>query len=171
MSLGKKSFWYPYFQVAADSDLPVHWDRQDLQYMDDPVLNGWIEEEKDVIAQNYDEAYNIAVNFKHLINPDKYTLAIFTKAYSLVVTRVFGWSLPYMMLVPFADNANHFCVENYFELFNKRLCKKALRKEKTFNNFEKCYFTHTKAKMNFLKHFKEDDIDSKENRIDPNGFP
>lgn len=39
------------------------------------------------------------------------------------MTRAFGWSLPYMMLVPFADNCNHFCVENYFELFNSRLTK------------------------------------------------
>ena len=76
-----------------------------------------------------------------------------------------------MMLVPFADNANHFCVENYFELFNSRLTKKALRKEKNFNNFEKCYFTKTKAKMNFFKHFKEDDEQQKENKVDANGNP
>ena len=75
-----------------------------------------------------------------------------------------------MMLVPFADNANHFCVENFFELFNKRLTKKALNKEKNFNNFEKCYFTKTKEKMNFLKHFKEDEEPQKENK-DANGYP
>jgi hypothetical protein len=98
-----------------------------------------------------------------LINPDKFTKDVYTRAYSLVLTRGFGWSLPYMMLVPFADNCNHFCVENYFELFNSRLTKRALRKETNFNNFEKQYFTKNKKKVNFLKHFKEDD-EMKENK-------
>jgi hypothetical protein len=74
-----------------------------------------------------------------------------------------------MMLVPFADNANHFCVENYFELFNARLTKKALRKNQTFNNFEKCYFTKSKSKINFLKHFKEDEEPQNENKIKNDG--
>jgi len=38
MSIGKKSFWYPYFQVAADADLPIHWDAQDLAFLEDDVL-------------------------------------------------------------------------------------------------------------------------------------
>ena len=130
-----------------------------------------IEEESDTIGNYYEEAYNIAVNFKHLINPENFTLEVYTRAYSLVVTRVFGWSLPYMMLVPFADNANHFCVENYFELFNSRLTRRALRKNQTFNNFEKQYFTNSKQKVNFLKHFKEDDEPQKENNVDTNGYP
>jgi hypothetical protein len=62
-----------------------------------------------------------------------------------------------MMLVPFADNCNHFCVENYFELFNARLTRKALRRDAVFNNHENQYFTKNKKKINFLKHFKEDD--------------
>ena len=38
MSLGKKSFWYPYFQVAADADLPIHWNEQELAFLEDDVL-------------------------------------------------------------------------------------------------------------------------------------
>jgi len=59
-----------------------------------------------------------------------------------------------MMLVPFADNCNHFNVENYFDLFNKRLAKAALEGQTNFNNFDKNYFTNTRARLNFLKHFK-----------------
>ena len=55
-----------------------------------------------------------------------------------------------MMLVPFADNCNHFNVENYFDLFNKRLTKAALQGQKHFNNFEKNYFTHSRARLNFI---------------------
>lgn len=68
-----------------------------------------------------------------------------------------------MMLVPMADNCNHHCVENYFELFNSRLTKKMLNKEKNFVGFEKHYFTRSKMKCNFLKHFAEDDEIAKEN--------
>jgi hypothetical protein len=89
------------------------------------------------LEESYDEAFEIVQNYTHLINPDKFTKDVYSRAYSLVLTRGFGWSLPYMMLVPFADNCNHFCVENYFELFNSRLTRKALRKETNFNNFEK----------------------------------
>lgn len=90
------------------------------------------------------------------------------------MTRAFGWSVPYMMLVPMADNCNHHCVENYFELFNARLSKKMLNGEKAFNNFEKSYFTRNKLKINFFKHFEEDDKENvnsnnvKEHKFDVN---
>lgn len=61
-----------------------------------------------------------------------------------------------MMMVPFADNCNHYSVENYFELFNSRLSKAVLLKEQKFNNFETQYFTKMKSKINFFKHFEED---------------
>ena len=30
MTLGEKSFWYPYFEIAADSDLPMSWPEAEL---------------------------------------------------------------------------------------------------------------------------------------------
>jgi hypothetical protein len=89
------------------------------------------------VEELYEETFEIVQMYGHLIDPAKWTKEVFTRAYSLVATRGFGWSLPYMMLVPFADNCNHFCVENYFELFNARLTRKALRKDALFNNHEK----------------------------------
>ena len=38
MTLGKKSFWYLYFQVAADSDLPMNWGAGDLAFLGDEAL-------------------------------------------------------------------------------------------------------------------------------------
>lgn len=102
----------------------------------DQVLRDVIEEQKEGLEESYEETMEIITKYKHLIDPDKFTLELYTKAQSLVMTRSFGWSLPYMMLVPFADNCNHFNVENYFELFNSRLTKRALRKEKNFNNYD-----------------------------------
>lgn len=96
-----------------------------------------MEEQIEEIQEGYEEAFEIANKYKHLINPDKFTFNVYKRAYSLVLTRSFGWSVPYMMLVPMADNCNHHCVENYFELFNSRLTKKMLQREKNFNNHEK----------------------------------
>ena len=38
MTLGAKSFWYPYFCIAADSDLPMHWTDEELSLLEDNVL-------------------------------------------------------------------------------------------------------------------------------------
>ena len=95
-------------------------------------------------------------NHQHLINPAKFTFDIFRKAAHIVMTRAFGWSLPYIMLVPFADNCNHFCIENDFEMFNSRLSRQLLKKDFKFNNYEKEYFTRSKGQINFFKHFEED---------------
>ncbi len=64
-----------------------------------------------------------------------------------------------MMLVPYADNCNHHCVENYFEMFNSRLARRQLRGEKNFTNFENEYFTRLKNQINFFKHFSEQEYD------------
>jgi hypothetical protein len=38
MSLGNKSFWYPYFEIAADSDLPMGWSEKDMMFLEDETL-------------------------------------------------------------------------------------------------------------------------------------
>lgn len=157
MTLGPKSFWYPYFQIAADSDLPIHWEEEELSLLEDNALRMQVMDEIETIEEEHEEAFELASRYKHLINPDKFTLANYKRAYSLVMTRVFGASLPYMMLVPMADNQNHFCFDNSFELFNSRLTKSMLKKETRFNNFERKYFTKDKLTIDFMKHFKEDD--------------
>jgi hypothetical protein len=54
----------------------------------------------------------------------KFTEENFKKAFTITVTRCFGWSLPYTMVVPFADCANHFIIDNQYEMFNSRLHNK-----------------------------------------------
>ena len=78
-----------------------------------------------------------------------------------MMTRAFGWHLPYTMLVPFADNLNHFSIEIYFELFNKKLTRQILKDERNFNGHEREYFTQNKMSLNFIKHFEEDDEELK----------
>lgn len=76
-------------------------------------------------------------------------------------SRCFGYSLPTDMLVPFADCANHHVVDMTVEIYNKRLHDLRQESDSTGIDFEftadeKHYFTFTRMKFNYLKHFKED---------------
>lgn len=73
------------------------------------------------------------------------------------VTRCFGYSLPYLMMVPLADCANHHATDNQYELFNARLSRKG--KDMCLNMDERNYFTIDKKRINFFKHFREDEFD------------
>jgi len=117
-----------------------------------------IHEQGEDAEEEYESALEIAQNYPNLIDLKKFTLETYKRAYSLVMTRAFGWTTPYMMLVPVADNLNHHCVESQFELFNSRLGRRMLADENAaFNNFEKQYFTERKARITFFKHFSEDE--------------
>jgi len=123
----------------------MNWPEKDLNLLEDEVLKMAILDEAENIEEEYEEQFEIASQYEHLIDPNKFTLEVYKRAYSIVVTRAFGWSLPYMMLVPMADNCNHHCIENYFELFNSRLTKNVLTNHiKEFDNHEKQYFTKNK---------------------------
>jgi hypothetical protein len=50
-------------------------------------------------------------------------------AFTITVTRCFGWSLPHTSVVPFADCANHFIIDNQYELYSKRLHDKKARQQ------------------------------------------
>lgn len=43
------------------------------------------------------------------------------KAYKMVVSRCFGWSLPCTMMIPFADCLNHFTTDTQYEVYHKNL--------------------------------------------------
>ena len=45
MTLGKKSFWYPYIEIAADSDLPINWGVGDIAFIGDEALKAIIYEQ------------------------------------------------------------------------------------------------------------------------------
>lgn len=60
MTLGKDSFWYWYFEIAADSDLPYGWDNQDLKFIDDTVLKMQVEEQREELEEYFELACEIA---------------------------------------------------------------------------------------------------------------
>lgn len=50
--------------------------------------------------------------YPELIDISKFTRENFDLAFTITVTRCFGWSLPSTMIIPFADCANHFIIDN-----------------------------------------------------------
>lgn len=92
-----------------------------------------------------------------MTNAHLFSFDLFMEAHTMSVTRCFGYSLPYLMMVPLADCANHHATDNQYELFNARLSRKG--KDMCLNMDERNYFTIDKKRINFFKHFREDEFD------------
>lgn len=159
MSLGSKSFWHPYFEVVADTDLPMEWTNAELTLLEDDKLMYQLLEAEDWVQEEFDFALDIVRQHKYLIKEELYTFEVYKRAFKLVKTRAFGFSTPYLMIVPFADMFNHHCVDTHFDFYNHRLASKALRDELNFDGHQQKYFTYSRAGINFTKHFSEDDVD------------
>ena len=68
-------------------------------------------------------------------------------------TRCFGYAIPELSLVPFADNANHHTTDNQYELFNSRLATKLAHRPEVLTEHEQCYNTTDRKKVDFLRNF------------------
>jgi len=121
------------------------------------------EDEMDVSYQDeYDLLMDVLINYPETINIEKLTFDLYIEAQVLVVTRVFGYSLPNMILAPFADCANHHTTDNQYELCNLRLERAKLEADAKgekldLNEADATYFTQLKRRINFTKHYEEDD--------------
>ena len=78
-------------------------------------------DEIEALKEEFEILFVVASQYPKDICLDKFTFDTFMEAHTLVVTRCFGYSLPYLMIVPFADCANHHATDNQYELFNSRL--------------------------------------------------
>ena len=109
----------------------------------------------------YEALHEIASLYPEIIDISQFTEPNFRKAFTICVTRCFGWSLPSTMVVPFADCANHFIIDNQYELFNSNLHK--ITDKTTVSDSQQKYFTQIKMRINCYKHFTEDDGKEVEN--------
>jgi hypothetical protein len=64
-------------------------------------------DEIEIVREEFNLMLSIAEQYPDLIDNKKFTFEVFMDAYVLSVTRAFGYSLPYLMLCPLADCANH----------------------------------------------------------------
>ncbi len=81
----------------------------------------------------------VASKYPEIIDPSLFNLENYKRAYILVVTRCFGWSIPETSLIPLADCCNHFNLDNTYEILDTKLHRDKVKVEDkpTFNEFEK----------------------------------
>ena len=160
LSKGEKSLWYPYFQIAQEADLPCFWTPEELSFLEDELLKAEVMEYKEEYEAEYQALYEIASMYPTVIDIKFFTPEFYKLAFTITVTRCFGWSLPHTSVVPFADCANHFIIDNQYELYSKRLHdqKKFQVKDSSvkFTPDQEKYFTNLKMRINYEKHFSED---------------
>jgi len=81
--------------------------RRDLDELQDEVLKAEALDELEIVEEEYKLLYDVAKQHPDLIDLPKFTFEVYMDAFILSVTRAFGYSLPYLMICPFADCANH----------------------------------------------------------------
>ncbi len=102
----------------------------------------------------YDIFLGFVEKYPHILLKDQWTVEKYHRAFTIVVTRCFGWSLPSTMLMPYADCLNHFHIDSQYEVFQKELhYKKLTDPTHKFSVFEEKYFTPSKMSLNFKKTF------------------
>lgn len=124
MTKGRDSFWYPYFQITEKTDMIGQWMKKDLEELQDEILKAEALDEIAIVEEEFNLVFDVAKQYPDLIDTSKFTFEVFMDAYVLSVTRAFGYSLPYLMLCPLADCANHHATDIQYELFNEKLTKK-----------------------------------------------
>jgi hypothetical protein len=101
--------------------LPAFWDPKDLDFLEDELLKAEIMEYKEEYEAEYQCLYEIASMYPEHFDISQFTPENYKIGFTVTVTRCFGWSLPHTSVVPFADCANHFIIDNQYELYCKRL--------------------------------------------------
>jgi hypothetical protein len=92
--------------------LPCFWNKEDLDELHDELLRAEILEYKEEYDAEFIALLEIANLYPSIIRLEGFTESHFKLAFTITVTRCFGWSLPNTMIIPFADCANHFIIDN-----------------------------------------------------------
>ena len=88
---------------------------------------------------------------------ENWSKKLFKKAFTTVVTRCFGWSMPSTMVVPVADNLNHFILDSSYELFQADIHQSCVSKDaKDWSAEDKNYATEAKMLLKCQKFYDED---------------
>jgi hypothetical protein len=119
-------------------------------------------EERQALKDEHEQFEYIALQHPDCIDASFYTYDNYISSFLHVSTRTFGYSLPEMMVVPFADNANHHVQEACFEIFNSRLQEQIMRKSEQelrdeWSADDQKNLVKFKNRVNFFKNFTEDD--------------
>lgn len=69
----ERSMWYPYFQIAQESDLPAFWTTEELSFLEDELLKAEIIEYKEEYEAEYQCLYEIASMYPEYFDMKEFT--------------------------------------------------------------------------------------------------
>lgn len=159
MGKGDDSFWAPYFETAELPDLLARWEQSDLDELHDPILKQESIDEMEEMREEFGELRDAALANSDCINIDSFTFEMYMKANYHVGTRCFGYAIPELSLVPFADNANHHTTDNQYEMFNFRISNKMRQDMNSLTEIESKYATSDRRKIDFFKNLPQEKKD------------
>jgi len=132
------------------------WPMEDLDELEDQLLTTQCSEEMDDLRETWQSLFTVAAEYADILDLDSFSFEKFKQAYNIVVTRCFGYSLPQTVIVPLADCVNHHNVDGQYELYHSRLHNLSEKGLAEVDEEESHYYTHSRRRINFKKHFIED---------------
>lgn len=103
------------------------------------------------MQEEFEEMLEVAeANIECFDNISGFTFENYVTASYHASTRCFGYAVPGLALVPFADMANHHTTDNWYEVFNLRISSKIHNNPDSINVREKNYITRERGKIDFF---------------------
>lgn len=121
---GEASFWKPYLDIINFTDLPFLWSDEEIDQFQDAVLQQNVKRYRTEFEEEWEKVYFMLHKNKydHIIpgisdpaNKNKLREE-YVWAFCGVVTRCFGWGLPFTTMAPFSDTINHHNVDSSYDI-------------------------------------------------------
>lgn len=108
------------------------------------------------MREEYEEVLEVAHANADCLKVEAFTFENYVKAHYHVSTRCFGYAIPELSLVPYADMANHHTTDNCYEMFNIRLATNLRNNPESVDESDKHYATTERKKIDYLTNLPEE---------------
>ena len=159
ITLGEKSYWYPYLRAMPDVSFVHLWDEHELEMIQDQPLVEDIYVHKESLEQTWDRFQKVLQSNQKIFPLSYHNRDLFMNVYAQVCTRCFGYGTESTAMIPMADNLNHSSVDVSNEMVSKL---KHLEKQQSLS-----YYRIGKFLNDYSSIFSEDQI--KENPLNVKG--
>ena len=131
------------------------WENSELDELHDPILKQEMVDEMEEMRSEHEEVLEVARQNPDCLNEEAFTFENYLRSHHHVSTRCFGYAIPELSLVPFADMANHHTTDNLYEVFNFRLQAKLVKDKNSLAFKEKEYATKDRLKIDFIRNIPD----------------
>jgi len=157
---GEESFWWPYLDLLPEFEQMI-WELDKNLYIKQSQCLIFYDYAREFAADGQD----IFGQFKKVVDENTpkifkkniFSKSIFNKLYGSVITRCFGYGVPYTCMVPMGDTQNHSDKEaNSYEMVNTKQHLRPDLLDKSIPN--NTYFSREKYLNNYEPIFSQQDL-------------